>query len=261
MTHYHLTTAVLLSILAWPIDARMRGGGGGGMGGGGGEKSGNLSAHPAGAHCGASSGCSSPASYVAPLPIPTEIDATNGGSLTVVSSKGCSQVFHDSNGNACGSATEIWSYGSSSPGPVIRAKKGVPLSVKHVNNLGQDYENNDIKITTHHHGLKLAPAYDGHAQPDYVTDSSFAIDPAGIMGNSDEFTYEIPNEQEPGTHWFHDHKMHDTGRNVVMGLAGMYLIDPNEDVLYDNVRDSLPSGDYEVPLVFKVSQGHLFPVF
>ena len=81
-----------------------------------------FSSFPPGDFCQAFSGCSSPAKYVAPLFIPSVIDGTNGGSATIESSKGCQQVFHNSNGNACGSATEVWGYDGTWPGPTGERK-------------------------------------------------------------------------------------------------------------------------------------------
>mmetsp|Transcript_14122 Transcript_14122/g.20861 ORF Transcript_14122/g.20861 Transcript_14122/m.20861 type:complete len:566 (+) Transcript_14122:1-1698(+) len=244
---------LLLSFVTEAAHARLLGRGGGhhgGGGGGGGTTGDGYSEFPPGDHCNAASSCSSPAQYVVPLPIPSVIDGTGGGIATITSSKACQQVFHNSWGGPCGSPAEVWAYNSEWPGPTVVTKKGTPFNIKHVNNLGQDYENHDISITTHHHGLHIQPAFDGHPQPDYVTDSSFGIDKDGMIYPGNDYTYETTNDQEPGTHWYHDHKMHDTGRNVIMGLAGFFLIKPNEDSLYNNVQN-LPSGDYEVGLAFQ----------
>ena len=43
--------------------------------------------------------------------------------------------------------------------------------------------------------------------------------------------------------FYHDHRMGETGLNVWEGLTGLYLLDdPNDPT-------TLPSGDYELPLV------------
>lgn len=185
---------------------------------------GGFSAVPPGEFCGATTACTAPAQYVVPLPIPAVIDGTNGETATIVSEKGCQQVFHTATGEACGSPTEVWGYGGVMPGPTVVVQKGTPFHIEHVNLLGTDYDLNEIGISTHHHGLHLPPAFDGHPRADMVTDSSFGVDPSGIIYPDGSFTYETSNDQEPGTHWYHDHKMHDTGRNVVMGLAGFFLI-------------------------------------
>jgi len=222
--------------------------GGNDNGGGGG----GFSANPPGQYCQASSSCSNPALYVKPLPIPDIIDGQNGGTAIITSSKGCQQVFHNTDGTACGSPTEVWGYEGSWPGPTVVVKKGQSFNIKHVNNLGKDYDDHDISVSIHHHGLHIEPAFDGHPRADKVFDSSFGIDPAAFIKPNKDFTYEIPNDQEPGTHWYHDHTMHDTGRNVVMGLAGFYLITPNDEAQYKRVRSSrIPSGEYEIGLAIQ----------
>jgi FtsP/CotA-like multicopper oxidase with cupredoxin domain len=53
-----------------------------------------------------------------------------------------------------------------------------------------------------------------------------------------------PNDQRAATLWYHDHAMHHTGRNVYMGLAGLYLLhDEEEEAL------GLPAGPFDVPLI------------
>ena len=55
-----------------------------------------------------------------------------------------------------------------------------------------------------------------------------------------------PNIQEPATLWYHGHTIHQTGRNLYMGLAGFYLIeDKHEQSL------PLPRGRFDVPLVLQ----------
>lgn len=83
-------------------------------------------------------------------------------------SKGCQQVFYNSNGSPCGSPTEIWGYGGTWPGPTFAVKKGKSVTITHSNQLGQDYEAHDIDMTVHHHGLKINDGDDGHPQPDQV---------------------------------------------------------------------------------------------
>ena len=44
--------------------------------------------------------------------------------------------------------------------------------------------------------------------------------------------------------WYHDHSMHETGRNVYNGLAGFYLLDDDSEA-----SRILPRGDFDVPLM------------
>jgi spore coat protein A len=58
--------------------------------------------------------------------------------------------------------------------------------------------------------------------------------------------YDYPNHQLPATLWYHDHALGITRLNVMMGLAGFYLIrDPFEQAL------GLPSGANEIPLAIQ----------
>jgi spore coat protein A len=59
-------------------------------------------------------------------------------------------------------------------------------------------------------------------------------------------SYTYPNHQDAATLWYHDHALGITRLNVMMGLAGFYL-------LRDAVEDSLdlPEGVHEIPLVFQ----------
>lgn len=54
------------------------------------------------------------------------------------------------------------------------------------NKLGQDYENNDINISVHHHGVRLDSEYDGHPQADMAT--NFGLPPGALIRPGKEFT-------------------------------------------------------------------------
>jgi spore coat protein A len=59
-------------------------------------------------------------------------------------------------------------------------------------------------------------------------------------------TYVYPNNQEAATLWYHDHALGITRLNVMMGLAGFYLVrDDVEDAL------DLPAGEFEIPLAIQ----------
>lgn len=65
-----------------------------------------------------------------------------------------------------------------------------------------------------------------------------------LPGNQVQYVY--PNNQEAGTLWYHDHALGITRLNVMMGLAGFYLMrDAGEIAL------GLPSGEYEIPLAIQ----------
>jgi spore coat protein A len=120
----------------------------------------------------------------------------------------------------------MWTYNGTWPGPTIKATAGRQVKVHVVNNLG-------ISTTTHLHGAHVAPSSDGSP-----------IDLVAPGGTRD---YVYPNAGESArTQWYHDHAKDLTGKNVYMGMAGMYLIgDSQEQSL------NLPSGAYDVPLVIQ----------
>jgi spore coat protein A len=148
--------------------------------------------------------------------------------------------------------TTVWAYGAAFPGPVIEAGFGQPVTVKWINDLrdgsgalrtnhylavdsclhGPDMEGATPRTVVHLHGGKVSQKDDGYPEETF------------LPGQSRTNSY--PNEQPPGTIWFHDHALGITRLNVYMGLAGLYLIrDAVENAL------GLPSGPNEIPLVLQ----------
>jgi spore coat protein A, manganese oxidase len=124
-----------------------------------------------------------------------------------------------------GRATPVWGYEGIFPGPTIHARRGRVVSVRHTNRL-------DTPTVVHLHGAKVASDSDGF--------------PTDAIAPGDSRTYVYPNDQPAATLWYHDHAMHATGRNVYMGLAGLYVIGDDES---DEL--GLPSGDFDVPLLLQ----------
>ena len=148
--------------------------------------------------------------------------------------------------------TTVWAYGSAFPGPVIEASVGQPTTVKWINDLrdgsgalrtnhylavdtclhGPDTEGAKPRTVVHLHGGKVSQKDDGYPEETF------------LPGQSRTNFY--PNNQPPGTIWFHDHALGITRLNVYMGLAGLYLVrDAFENAL------GLPSGANEIPLVIQ----------
>ena len=143
--------------------------------------------------------------------------------------------------------TNLWGFNGTYPGPTIEARKGVPISVKWVNNLSKThllenaYDTNlhganmgepHVRAVVHLHGGHVPPESDGYPH-DWFT-----------RGQSATVLY--PNNQNAATLWYHDHTLGITRLNVYAGLAGFYIIrDEAEDAL------SLPRGEHEVPLVIQ----------
>jgi spore coat protein A len=151
-------------------------------------------------------------------------------------------------------ATRVWGYSGSYPGPTIEARRGLPVTVVWINDLrkaetgqlrtthalsvdtclhGPDMTGSVPMIVTHLHGGHVAAASDGYPEASFPPGSASTV-------------YSYPNNQPAATLWYHDHALGITRLNVMMGLAGFYLLRSDvEDAL------GLPSGEYEVPLAIQ----------
>ena len=151
-------------------------------------------------------------------------------------------------------ATKVWGYHDGStggyPGPTIVARSGEPVAVTWVNDL-RDEAGNFLKAhalpvdaclhgatsdaprgVVHLHGGHVASKYDG--QPELT-----------LLPGA-ETRYEYPNQQRAATLWYHDHAVGITRLNVIMGLAGFYIVtDAEEEKL------GLPSGKYDIGLAIQ----------
>ena len=90
-------------------------------------------------------------------------------------------------------------------------------------------------MTVHNHGNHSTADNDG--QPDTLLIPT---------GGSRTYTYdglEEGNNQRGKMQFYHDHRMDVTGRNVWMGLTGLYIVDDPAD------PPTLPSGEFDLPLV------------
>ena len=140
-----------------------------------------------------------------------------------------------------GEKTQIWGYEGMIPGPIIRQRggfrdedRGRSSLIRFINKLGTTLEEGEevpISTTVHLHGMASLPQYDGHAEdlslPGYFKD------------------YFYPNDRA-ATIWYHDHAIDRTSRNVYMGLAGMYIVEDEEER-----QLNLPKGKYDVPLILQ----------
>ena len=125
-----------------------------------------------------------------------------------------------------GLRTPVWTYNGITPGPTFDTVKGRESRVTITNHLG-------VPTSTHLHGGVTPPQFDGH--------------PLDLVQPGTAFTHVFPGENSAATLWYHDHAIHATGRNVWMGLAGLFLV-------RDEVEAGLglPKGPpFEVPLVIQ----------
>ena len=163
---------------------------------------------------------STPAVFSHPLMFPPVNTTAN---ISIGIDEGCVQILD-------GPCTNMWTYGGTYPGLTIRRPTGQRTDVTFTNNLDPGAG----EMTIHNHGNHSTADNDG--QPDTL------LIPAG---GSRIYTYEgieEGNNQRGKMQFYHDHRMDVTGRNVWMGLTGMYIVDDPAD------PSTLPSGDFDLPL-------------
>jgi spore coat protein A len=152
--------------------------------------------------------------------------------------------------------TKVWGFGdgpsgASTPGPTLEATSGLPVTVTWKNDL-RDLATGQLRTL---HALPVDGCMHGasDASPRTVVHLHGGHVPAAVDGHPEstflpgqQVTYTYPNLQLPASLWYHDHALGITRLNVMMGLAGAYLVrDPVEQAL------GLPAGEYEVPLVIQ----------
>ena len=116
--------------------------------------------------------------------------------------------------------TAIWGFDGQVPGPVLRARRGEPLTVHVTNSLEQP-------TSVHWHGLRIVNAMDG--VPGLTQD---AIAPG------ETFTYRF-TPPDAGTFWYHPHQQ--SWEQVARGLYGALIVEEAEPVDVD--RDILIVAD------------------
>ncbi len=154
------------------------------------------------------------------LPIPPELVADATGTIALRAQPGERQFLP-------GVATPTYGINGPFLGPAIRVRRGDTVSLKVTNGIKED-------ITMHWHGLKIPGDVDG---------SPYNVIKPGLTW---EPTLNI--DQPAATCWFHPHFYPTTAELVIMGLAGLFLIDDEEtDAL------GLPSswGVNDIPLILQ----------
>ena len=166
------------------------------------------------------SGLPRPSGFANPLVFPP---VNTNANISIGIDPGCVQILD-------GPCTNMWTYGGTYPGLTIRRPTGQRTDVTFTNNLDPGAG----EMTIHNHGNHSSPDNDG--QPDTLLIPN---------GGSRTYTYEGTeegNNQRGKMQFYHDHRMDVTGRNVWMGLTGMYIVDDPAD------PSTLPSGQFDLPL-------------
>jgi len=162
------------------------------------------------------------------------------------------------------------------PGATFEAKRNIPINVQWVNNLiephplavdptihwadpnnmgmpmppfppfppGFPLAQSPVPIVTHLHGGETESDSDGHPEA-WFTAGETITGPAFVKSR-----LHYVNEQEPTTLWYHDHALGITRLNVIMGLAGFYLLRDRHNRL-DGRHSVLPHGKYEIPIAIQ----------
>ncbi len=139
-----------------------------------------------------------------------------------------------------GAATGVWRYTASlikgpegvlTPiqnsylGPIFRFSRGQKIRIRLRNDLPEP-------SITHWHGLHVPMQADGHPM--------YAIDPGST------YVYEFEIRNRASMNFFHPHTHEATATQVYRGLAGLILVNDEEERSLD-----LPTGEFEIPLVIQ----------
>ncbi|GIN87420.1 multicopper oxidase mco [Heyndrickxia sporothermodurans] len=128
----------------------------------------------------------------------------NSISYTIRAQQGTSEIFD-------GIKTKTYGYNGDFLGPMIRVEKGMKVTIHLVNDLKED-------TTFHWHGLEVPGNEDGG--------------PHKVLKPGESETIHFTVKQDAATLWFHPHPMHETGKQVFKGLAGLlYIDDKNSEKL------------------------------
>jgi spore coat protein A, manganese oxidase len=209
--------------------------------------------------------------FINPLPVPSVIDARNGGLFTIGVTQFDQWLGLVDPVTKQPLKTTVWGYNGSYPGPTILAKRDMPVKVYWRNNLVNgsnqplqhllpvDYSVHDafdhvpggkqygVPLVTHLHGGHVESASDG--LPDAWFTPNFSLKgKAFVKGDAEPYYY--PNDQEAATIWYHDHALGMTRLNVYAGLAGYYLITDNNEMNLQNTG-KIPAAPYDLGLAIQ----------
>ncbi|HEY1903698.1 MAG TPA: multicopper oxidase domain-containing protein [Terracidiphilus sp.] len=141
-------------------------------------------------------------------------------------------------------ATRMWSFNDSFPGPTLETESGAAMIVEWANELpprhflpidhtlhGAEASLPEVRSVIHLHGGRTPAASDGYPE-EWV-----------IPGKSQTCFY--PARQDAALLFYHDHTMGINRLNIYAGMQGFCIVRDAHEAALD-----LPSGKYEVPLMF-----------
>jgi FtsP/CotA-like multicopper oxidase with cupredoxin domain len=171
----------------------------------------------------------------------------------------------------------IWGYDGVFPGPTFHARYGRTVVTRLYNELPQNHIGyGSPEASMHLHNLHTPSESDGFPG-DYFSPAKAGPSLSRSGPNEGKGTYKdhcYPNvyagydqsrisnpnaigdpREALGTLWYHDHTLDSTAANCVKGMMGAYIlydeIDSGNENDFNNPKAlRLPSGDYDVPLMF-----------
>lgn len=139
----------------------------------------------------------------------------------------------------------LWGYEGSHPGPIIEARSGRTVEVEWRNDLPQQHlfridrslhaaaaPTSAVRTVPHLHGAQTDSRSDGLPENWFTPGHSVV--------------YRYPNRQHAAPLWYHDHAGGISRLNLYAGLSGFYFLRDLQELSLH-----LPTGDYEVPLIFE----------
>ena len=116
--------------------------------------------------------------------------------------------------------------------PILRIKQGSQFRSRLQNNLKEPH-------IVHWHGLHIPAEMDGQPRS--------TLDPGGHF----DYAYKVTNRA--GLYWYHTHAHHRTAQQAYFGLAGLYIVDDDEDTAL-RAALNLEPGITDIPLVIQDRQ-------
>ena len=126
-------------------------------------------------------------------------------------------------------AYEVEQGGNHFLNPVLKARKGTTFRARFWNALEEE-------SIIHWHGLEVDSNNDGH--PHYAV-------PGGAT-----YDYHFPVVSRAATYWYHAHPHHLTGKQVHLGLAGVFIVEDDEELALQRALD-LELGVSDIPLMLQ----------
>ena len=133
-----------------------------------------------------------------------------------------------------GKRSELWAYHAERDGktyvnPTFRVRKEKELSAEFANDL-------DEETTVHWHGLHVEWHMDGH--------------PFRPVAPGSTYRYSFPVQNQGGTYWYHPHPHGRTAIQTYSGLAGLFLIEDEDERRLAEALD-LTLGKSDIPLLIQ----------